>query len=229
MTHGAWNHRQVYLLRRIRTSIDRLMERQTSDRDNELQFLRKENKRLKALLDHHEIPWRITEPDFAQSPRPAYSFAEKLSTEEKVALFRRLFRSRDDVYARRWESKKGKSGYSPACGNEWKPGLCEKPKIKCGDCSHRELLPLTDEVIYGHLSGTHTIGVYPLLPGDLCRFLAVDFDKKQWREDVQAFMESCRELEVPAAMEISRSGNGAHVWFFFESTVSARYAPPSSR
>lgn len=224
MTHGAWNRRQVYLLRRIPPSIGRLMGGQTSDRDNELQFLRKENKRLKTLLDHHKIPWRIAEPDFAQSPSSAYSSVDKLSTDEKVALFRRLFRGRDDVYARRWESKKGKSGYSPVCENEWKPNLCEKPKIKCGDCSHRKLLPLTDEVIYGHLSGKHTIGVYPLLPDDLCRFLTVDFDKKQWREDVQAFMESCRELEVPAAMEISRSGNGAHVWFFFESPVSARDA-----
>jgi len=145
-------------------------------------------------------------------------------TDKKITLFRRLFRGRDDVYPQRWESAKGMSGYSPACGNEWKPGICHKPRVKCGDCNHRLLLPVTDRVIYDHLTGRRTIGVYPLLPDDHCCFLAVDFDGEAWREDAKAFMNSCRELGIPAAMEISRSGNGAHVWTFFAEPVPAREA-----
>ncbi|WP_442854902.1 TOTE conflict system archaeo-eukaryotic primase domain-containing protein, partial [Burkholderia sp. BDU5] len=86
--------------------------------------------------------------------------------------------------------------------------LCEKSRIKCSDCGHRLLIPLSDQIIYDHLAGRHTIGVYPLLADDTCHFLAVDFDDADWREDAQAFRSSCTELGVPAALEISRSGNG---------------------
>ena len=123
-----------------------------------------------------------------------------LDTNEKLALFKRLFRGRADVFPLRWESKAGKTGYSPACANEWRPGVCEKPRIKCGDCSYRQLLPLTDQVLYKHLAGEIVIGVYPLLPDDTCYFLAVDFDEADWREDVTAFAQSCRELGVPVAL-----------------------------
>ncbi|EOA7827443.1 DNA primase small subunit domain-containing protein, partial [Escherichia coli] len=148
-----------------------------------------------------------------------------LSTDEKVALFRRLFRGRDDVWALRWESKtSGKSGYSPACANEWQARICGKPRIKCGDCAHRQLIPVSDLVIYHHLAGTHTVGMYPLLEDDSCYFLAVDFDEAEWQKDASAFMRSCDELGVPAALEISRSRQGAHFWIFFASRVSAREA-----
>ncbi|WCE93842.1 TOTE conflict system archaeo-eukaryotic primase domain-containing protein [Acidithiobacillus ferriphilus] len=148
-----------------------------------------------------------------------------MSTAEKVALFRRLFRGRTDVYPIRWEGKtSGKSGYAPACVNEWRAGVCEKPRIKCGDCSNRLLIPLSDAVIYDHLAGEHTVGVYPLLEDDTCYFLAVDFDEAEWRDDARAIMQSCHELGVPAALEISRSGNGAHAWVFFANRVSARDA-----
>jgi hypothetical protein len=116
-----------------------------------------------------------------------------------VALFRRLFRGRDDVHALRWQSNSsGRSGYAPACANEWRPGICEKPRISCRDCNHRELLPLSDAAIYGHLAGDHTIGLYPLLENDHCHLLAVDFDEQDWRDDARAFLRSCRELAVPA-------------------------------
>ncbi|MEX1322569.1 MAG: DNA primase small subunit domain-containing protein, partial [Synechococcaceae cyanobacterium] len=142
-----------------------------------------------------------------------------------MALFRRLFRGRDDVYALSWQStSSGRSGYAPACANEWRPGICEKPRISCRDCQQRELLPLTDAAIYRHLAGDHTIGLYPLLRDDRCHLLAVDFDEQDWRDDAQAFLRSCRELAVPAALEISRSGEGAHAWIFFEEAVSAREA-----
>ena len=125
----------------------------------------------------------------------------------------------------RWESATtGKSGYAPACANEWRPGICEKPRIKCADCGNRSLIPVSDAVIYSHLAGEKTIGVYPLLPDDTCYFLAVDFDKAEWREDAKAFVQSCRELDVPVALEISRSGNGAHAWIFFTTAVPARDA-----
>ncbi|NLY17064.1 MAG: DEAD/DEAH box helicase family protein [Gammaproteobacteria bacterium] len=185
---------------------------------NELSVLRTENARLIALLEANGIEWRVQQPAVAVPAEDTL----RLSTADKIALFRRLFRGREDVFALRWESKTtGKSGYAPACANEWRPGVCEKPRIKCSECQHRVLLPLSDAVIYNHLAGKHTIGVYPLLEGDDCYFLAADFDEAEWRDDARAFMLSCQELGVSAALEISRSGKGAHVWIFFESRVSA--------
>jgi len=196
-----------------------LSKESMTNRD-ELAALRAENTRLIALLEKHDIEWRppsIPAIPAAEQPR--------LSTEEKVALFRRLFRGRTDAYPMRWESKTtGKSGYAPACANEWRAGVCEKPRIKCGHCSNRLLIPLSDAVIYDHLAGEHTVGVYALLDDDSCYFLAIDFDEAQWRDDARAFMQSCDELGVPAALEVSRSGKGAHVWVFFSSRVPARDA-----
>jgi hypothetical protein len=188
----------------------------TADKDGELARLRSENARLVGLLEAHGIAWRIPAP--VTEPVAA----APLSTDEKVALFRRLFRGRSDVYPVRWESKAGKSGYSPACANEWRAGVCEKPRIKCSDCGKRLLVPLTDQTIYDHLAGRHTVGVYPLLADDSCHFLAVDFDDADWRSDAQAFLQSCRELGIPVTLEILRSGNGAHAWIFFSSNIAAR-------
>ena len=141
---------------------------------------------------------------------------------EKVVLFRELFRGRLDVFPKRWENaRKATSGYAPACGNEWVRGICNKPRIKCGECPRQAFLPVTDQVILDHLLGRHVVGVYPLLEDETCWFLAVDFDKGSWREDVSAFVETCRVLGVPPAVERSRSGDGAHVWFFFASPVAA--------
>jgi len=174
----------------------------------ELERLRNENARLAGLLDAHGIAWRVTKP------LATATAAAPLTTDDKVALFRRLFRGRTDVYPVRWESKAGKTGYSPACANEWRVGVCEKPRIKCADCGHRLLVPLTDQTLYDHLAGRHTVGVYPLLEDDSCHFLAVDFDEAEWRSDALAFVQSCRDLGVPAALEVSRSGEGAHAWVF---------------
>jgi superfamily II DNA or RNA helicase len=187
----------------------------------DLAALQAENARLIALLEAQGIAWRLP-----SKPEPTIQAPEsKFSTAEKITLFRRLFHGRTDVYPVRWEGKtSGKSGYAPACANEWRAGVCEKPRIKCGDCGHRLLIALSDAVIYDHLAGEHTVGIYPLLEDDTCHFLAVDFDKAEWREDARAFVQSCDELGVPAALEISRSGNGAHVWIFFASRVSARDA-----
>ncbi len=195
---------------------------------DDLAALQAENARLVALLAAHGIEWRLPSSAVQTCPAPAPKAEPQrlsLSTADKVALFRRLFRGRTDVYPVRWEGKtSGKSGCAPACANEWRAGVCDKPRIKCGDCSQRLLLPLSDAVIYDHLAGEHTVGVYPLLGDDNCYFLAVDFDEADWQEDAKAFMLSCHELGVPAALEISRSGRGAHAWVFFGGRVSARDA-----
>lgn len=142
----------------------------------------------------------------------------------KLALFRRLFYGRQDVYAKRWDGRSGRSGYAPACAHEWDRVLCGKPKVKCGECANRALLPISDEALRDHLTGRQTIGIYPLLPDETCRFLALDFDKATWRKDVAAFTDICAQLEVAASVEISRSGNGAHVWIFFEQAIAAAQA-----
>ncbi len=186
--------------------------------DDDRSDLRAENARLVALLVSHGIEWR--KPAEANVP-PA---ASALSTDQKVMLFRRLFAGRTDVYPVRWESKAGKTGYAPACANEWRAGVCEKPRIKCADCSHRSLIALSDRTIFDHLAGRHTTGVYPLLTNDTCNFLAVDFDDAEWRQDAKGFAKSCSELGVPVALEVSRSGEGAHAWVFFSASVAARDA-----
>ena len=150
----------------------------------------------------------------------------------KVELFRSLFRGRTDVYPIRFESRKktGRAGYAPACANEWVRGVCEKPKIKCAECPNRRFLPVTDDVIRSHLSGQidqgkdFVAGIYPMLLDETCYFLAVDFDRDAWKEDAGAVMETCGRLSIPAALERSRSGNGAHVWIFFEEAIPANLA-----
>ena len=134
--------------------------------------LQAENERLIALLEAHGIDWRRKT---SLPVPPAKPESARLSAGAKVALFRRLFRGRTDTYPVRWESRTtGKSGYSPACANEWRAGVCNKPRIKCGDCSNRLLIPLSDEVIYAHLSGDLPVGVYPLLEDDSCYFVAIE-------------------------------------------------------
>lgn len=138
----------------------------------------------------------------------------------KIALFRSLFRGREDVYPKLFESMKtGKSGYQPACRNPWVE--------KSGD---RELLPLTDDVVRNHLMGVNpedrsrrdfTIGTYPMLFDETCWFLAADFDKVTWPEDAIAFLDTCKSFDVPAVLERSRSGNGGHVWVFFSEPTPA--------
>src|SRR5436190_7399013 len=149
----------------------------------------------------------------------------------KIKLFRSLFRGREDVYPRRFENRTtGKAGYAPACANAWIRGVCEKPRIKCVDCPNRRFFRITDEGIGWHLSGRDgqrrefVIGVYAMLLDETCFFLAVDFDRESWQQDAEAFLETCQRLDVPAALERSRSGNGGHVWFFFEEAIPASLA-----
>lgn len=191
--------------------------------ETEVARLRKENLALKALLATHGIPLPGEPAQGVAPQRPPRS--DVLSPDEKVGLFRRLFRGRDDVFPVRWESQQsGKTGYSPTCANEWRRGICEKPRIKCSECQHSLYVPVTDHVITRHLKGEITAGVYPLLPGDRCHFLAIDFDEEDWREDARAVYQTCQQNNLPAALEISRSGNGAHLWLFFAMPAAAREA-----
>jgi superfamily II DNA or RNA helicase len=159
---------------------------------------------------------------------------DQSAEDDKIALFRSLFKGREDVYPRRFESAKtGKSGYSPACANEWAPGICHKPRIKCAECKHQAFLPVDEAMIRSHLLGQNTseptgkdftAGVYPLLLDETCWFLAVDFDKSTWQEDTAAFLEMGQIHNVPAVLERSRSGNGGHVWIFFSEPIPAKLA-----
>jgi len=147
-----------------------------------------------------------------------------LSTADKIQLFKRLFKGRENSFAKRWENTKGRSGYSVACNNEWKSGICYKPKVKCGECKHQLFNPLDEQAIYAHLSGKLIAGLYPLLNDNTCHLLAIDFDKDDWQEAVKATSSACEQLNIPHAIEISRSGNGAHLWVFFSTPVIAKEA-----
>jgi superfamily II DNA or RNA helicase len=141
---------------------------------------------------------------------------------EKVRLFRSLFRGREDVFPTRFVSKKtGKPGYAPLCTDKFVPGVCGLPKVKCTECPNQAFAPVTDQAVLDHLQDRHVMGVYPLLEDDTCWFLAADFDKQSWRADVSAFQGTCRSIGVPVSIERSRSGNGAHAWFFFSAPVPA--------
>ena len=158
-------------------------------------------------------------------PKKMIKNIKEISSEEKIRIFEEVFKGRKDIYAKRWESNKtGKSGYSPACANEFNQSKCDKPRMKCSECPFRELLPLTESIIKKHLKGDITIGIYPLLPGDICNFLVIDFDKKTYKQDVLAFWNTCDEFNIPIYVERSRSGNGAHVWMFFEESMPAKVA-----
>jgi hypothetical protein len=185
-------------------------------------------KREQALARIKILREKLTSLAAIEVREPPAQFPEHTSSpktsEEKVTLFRTLFRGREDVFPKLWTSKAGKKGYAPACSNEWESSVCGKtlsPPVKCGECSNRKFISVTNQTILDHLQGRHVIGVYPMLENNTCWFLAVDFDKESWMSDVRAFRETCRKANIPVAIERSRSGNGAHAWFFFAEPVSA--------
>lgn len=200
------------------------------------ELLHKENEVLKSLLKIHGIEYetRIKE----DMNKPIYSLVSvptiTLSIDERIRLFQSLFKGREDVFARRWFSKTtGKSGYQPVCINEWKQGICDKKKYRCVICPNRNFAPLTTQDMYRHLEGKDeyccdVVGLYAIMQDNNCAFLCADFDDKNckygYKEDVLAYVGVCREWLIPYAIERSRSGNGAHVWIFFEAPLPASKA-----
>jgi hypothetical protein len=186
-------------------------------------------RQAQAEVQTRLVALRKSIPARGEAPSGTHTIAVAISPPstalEKVRLFQSVFRGRTDVFPRRWENRKsGKAGYSPACSNDWVPGVCGKPKVKCSECPNQAFIPLDERTLLDHLRGKHTAGVYPLLPDDTCWFLAADFDEESWKADVAAFATTCRKFGLPVAIERSRSGNGAHAWLFFASPVSARDA-----
>ena len=187
--------------------------------------LREENARLRRLLAVHSIPIPQLAPENPALTKPV-EMASPVDREERarqrITLFRTLFRGREDVYARRWQNDDGRHGYVPAAVKDWKAINKSRPEErKKVDQKTRRFLPMTDAVVENHLLGKETVGVYPLLPDETCWFLAADFDKKTWEYDSLAFLETCRGLSVPAALERSRSGKGGHIWIFFDRALPA--------
>lgn len=148
------------------------------------------------------------------------------SQAERIKLFHSFFRGRDDVFAKFWVSKKNpkRKGFSPVCKNEWVEGKCEKPLKKCSECVNKEYVPLSGGIFTEHLAGKQIIGIYPMLSDETCYFLAADFDGEGWKDNIAAFKRTCLKFDVPAVIERSKSGNGAHVWIFFREAVPARIA-----
>ena len=196
------------------------------------EILRKENTELRSLLCAHGIeykprPTNVIDSIYSPISLPVF----KLSLDERVALFMSLFKGREDVFARRWFSKStGKAGYQPVCVNEWRRGVCDKKTYKCAECPNRDFTPLTSQDVYRHLEGKDenccdVVGLYAIMPDNNCSFLCTDFDDKSckhgYKDDVLAFVGVCRDWQIPYAIERSRSGNGAHVWIFFEEPLPA--------
>lgn len=200
------------------------------------EVLHKENEVLKSLLKIHGVEYETRMKE--DMNKPIYSLVSvptiTLSIDERIRLFQSLFKGREDVFARRWFSKTtGKSGYQPVCINEWKQGICDKKKYRCAICPNRNFAPLTTQDMYRHLEGKDeyccdVVGLYAIMQDNNCAFLCADFDDKNckygYKEDVLAYVGVCREWLIPYAIERSRSGNGAHVWIFFEAPLPASKA-----
>ena len=201
-------------------------EQRCKELQQRVEELEKENQELRRQLGYPErIQSVVPKLSTIETIQDTAAVHMKSTPEEKIRLFRSLFRGREDVFARRWYSvQKEKGGYAPVCANEWKCGVCIKPKGKCSKCENRVLVPLDDTTIYKHLSGKDAngqdvIGLYPILADDTCYFLAIDFDDGAWQENVSAVRCVCSEWGIPCGVERSRSGEGAHLWVFFEDAI----------
>ncbi len=190
--------------------------------ETRLRELRQEEKRL--LVELADVVASEAEKLTGPLGKPARSLTPT-SPEEKISLFEYLFVCRKEVFPKLWENyKTGKKGYSPACDNEWRSGICDKPKVKCSECPNHAFPLLEANAIRRHLEGSETLGTYAIREDGSCAFLAADFDGSSWREDIIAFRSAASELGITAAIERSRSGDGGHAWILFCEPVSARLA-----
>lgn len=198
---------------------------------------------LSEKIDLVQSPEEKYEIPLAQETHPTPSSCSDISKtiirqsspQEKINLYKSLFVGRTDVFALRWfNAKSNKSGYSPVCANKWVSGKCDLKKYSCATCPFKMPVALNDTYIFNHLAGRDefcrdVIGLYPLMEGNLCRFLAMDFDSHanenaQWKKDVLAVQRAFSDFGIPSYIEVSRSGNGGHLWIFFDEAISARLA-----
>ena len=195
-------------------------------------YLSEKQNAFQTQQDQNETILPSTDTLFNQS----HIINRQSSPQEKINLFKSLFSGREDVFALRWfNAKSNKSGYSPVCGNKWLSGKCDLKKYSCATCPFKLPVALTDNHIYNHLAGRDefcrdVIGLYPLMEGNLCKFLAMDFDAHTtknhptWKDDILAVHKTFSDFGINSYIEISRSGNGGHLWIFFDEIISARLA-----
>jgi len=95
---------------------------------------------------------RIIQTDTQEAITEEAPVSNSASQETKIHLYRSLFKGREDVFPKRFESaNKEKTGYQPVCRHEWMKGICEKPKVKCRQCTNREFVPVSDKIVENHL------------------------------------------------------------------------------
>src|ERR1700737_1156865 len=183
----------------------------------ELEMLGAEIVRLQRLLKLSEAQARAADPDQATlTGAPQSPVRMTSSPEDKIRFYFDLFRCRTDIYALRWENRRdGRSGWMPAIKGYWRKGM---------NRAEAPYLPLTPDVVDAHLRGEIHIGLYPLSDDDTCWWVAADFDKEAAMLDALAYMKAARSYGIPAALEVSQSGRGAHVWIFFAPATPASAA-----
>ena len=222
MTSDRRTQKQQICLECQRLSAENEKLRQEIERLKHMMLPSSTDKQQIGSIEYPSQATISTDQGYCLQDSPSVFVTKESSLSQKIDLFRSLFRGRDDVYARRFESKKSqKAGYAPACRNDWKPGICPKPKIRCQDCHYKDYLAINDQVIEEHFRGKTVVGLYPLLSDDNCWLLAIDFDEGDWQADIRTLRQFCYEHRIPIAVERSRSGNGGHVWYFFSEPLPA--------
>lgn len=209
--------------------------------------LKKENETLRRLLKDNQINIGDEERSESYDMNQGARIVSVSVTKKLASQYFARFWGRMDVYSQRVVNKAGRIGYYPQCKNFWVPGCRRRPEFNhemkkksttCLDCTMQEWKPITPDIIINHLTGKITIGIYPLLSDDTCCFLVFDFDNHsikseqtdfsnedgKWKEEVSVLREICKINNIDALVERSRSGNGAHVWIFFEQPIKAEKA-----
>ena len=182
------------------------------DKDFVIQKLKEENEYLKKLLTSHNISFE----------KPKEIVRYNLSNEEKIKSYLSYFVGRDDIFAYQYITSEGKKQFYPACkGRVNLTGYCPK---RCSECDNKQYVGITETEIKRHLVGSDLFGIYPLLKGDVCRLLAVDFDDEDYKASALAFSSICHKHNLDNLIEISSSGLGAHVWLFFDNDIKAAKA-----